>query len=131
VLVGATGIEPVTSDLSVNLCHVNSATGYFASIRDHEGEWRIMGNAQVDAAVEAASDSGSATIPPAFPLTLRAAVAARLLPCRPQVQSIDDRVDDPYISPSLEAGTLPGCAAFLAAPVTTYHAQPEPHQRPE
>src|SRR5215218_7503218 len=26
---------------------------------------------------------------------------------------------------------LPGCAAFHAAPVTTHHAQPEPHQRPE
>ena len=26
---------------------------------------------------------------------------------------------------------LPGCAAFHPAPVTTHHAQPEPHQRPK
>lgn len=26
--------------------------------------------------------------------------------------------------------SLPGCAAFHPAPVTTHHAQPEPHQRP-
>ena len=40
-----------------DLCRVNYATGYFGRIRDHEDESRILGNAQVDAAIEAGSGS--------------------------------------------------------------------------
>jgi len=40
-----------------DLCRVNSATACLATIRGHEGEWRIMGNMEVDAAVKAGSDS--------------------------------------------------------------------------
>src|SRR6266487_4277383 len=45
-----------------DLCRVNSATDYFGRIRNHEDESRILGNAQVDAAIEAGSDSSSVTI---------------------------------------------------------------------
>jgi hypothetical protein len=58
---------------------LNSATRYFGRIRGHEGESRIMGNAQVDAAVEGGSDSGSVTIPPWLFLSIPGAVAARML----------------------------------------------------
>src|SRR5918993_2731615 len=34
-------------------------------------------------------------------------------------------------TPPTSQRSLPGCAAFRAAPVTTHHAQPEPHQRPK
>ncbi len=73
-LVGATGIEPVTSSVS------DPTTNYADVIQGCEAGWGIMGNAQVHAAVGAQVASQFITIPPPPFRSFQGEVAARLLP---------------------------------------------------
>jgi hypothetical protein len=72
--VGLQGLEPRTSSLS------DPTKNYADVIRGCEVLWRIVGNAQVEAAVDTRADPWFLTVLPCLLGFLRRAIAARLLP---------------------------------------------------
>jgi hypothetical protein len=75
-VVGLRGLESVTSSLS------DPTTNYADVILGCQDEWRIMGNAQVEATVDTRADPWFLTVLPYLLGSLRQVVAARLLPRR-------------------------------------------------